>query len=54
MNEHPRLTAAVRAVFRKPHGWQVDVYLAGARRIAGWADWLAYRASEWVMELEDL
>jgi hypothetical protein len=40
-------------LFPRPRrDWQRAAYLAGARQVAGLAEWVHYRAEEWCLELE--
>jgi hypothetical protein len=49
------LVAVMWAVFPKPRWrWQARAYLAVARVVAGYSEWVHYRSEEWVMELEDI
>jgi hypothetical protein len=48
------MAAAGRLCHRPTHRWQRALMLTTARHVTGLADWVAYRASMAVAELEDL
>jgi hypothetical protein len=48
------MAAAGRLCHRPTRPWQRALMLTAARKVTGLADWVAYRASMAVAELEDL